>query len=436
MKRHNALTLTQPRYPWLGFLFYITLLLTLAACGLLPNEAATREAEAEALLTRATEQEAAGESLAALQTLQEIHAQYGATNAASIARQNSARLLLAQAEAHRTAGEYEAALQAYGMILDAERLAEADTAVVETYREWVEALLAQGAYDTAVVQLDTLAAIQGDNPTTQQELASLRAEIALAQARDALARGDMAESYVNFVALLSQEPSLVGQTRYDTALSLFRQQAAPPLFAYAQERVAVATTDLADDDYSEATLIFEAIAQYGPPDLVPVAQTEAAAVTLRWGQALLAAQDYLEASEKFAYLLAFYPQSEAAEAGWVDAQVAYIQASGLAGELPALQANPDAVADLMEGTALYRVQNDTPCPIIILLSGPSSRLVRLAPTASGEATLTAGDYTAVVQPDKDAELTPTCQDIAPFLGQYDLISGTIYNARFFTSAEQ
>ena len=423
---------TQPRHHWLGLFLYITLLLNLSACALLPNDETTREAEAQALLSRATEQEVAGDTEAAVRTLQEINALYGATEAAAVARQNSSRLLLTQAEAHRTAGAYEAALQAYGGITDPARLEDADTAVAEIYQAWVQELLEQGDYDTAVTQLETLEIIRGDDPADQQEINHLRTQLALAQGQAELAAGNIPAAYVNYMVILTQEPATVGADRYDTAVSTFRQNVAPPLFTYAQERATA-------EDYSQATLAFEAIAQYGPPDLIPAAQTEAAAVTLRWGEALLAAQDYPGAIEKFAYLRAFYPDSDVAApatAGWVDAQVAQIQASGLAGELPPLQASEgtDNIED--NGTAVYRVQNDTPCPVIILLSGPNSQLLRLSPTASGETTLTAGAYTAVVQPDSEADLNLTCRDIAPFLGQYDLASGTIYNARFFTTAEQ
>lgn len=421
---------TQHPYLWLGL--FLCALLCLAGCSqLATNDTDTAEAQAQALLTQAAEQEAAGDTQAAIQTLQQINAAYGASQAAVTAQQEMSRLLLAEAEAQRTAGNYEAALQAYGGINDPALLAQADTAVVETYLEWVTALLAADQFDTAATQLTTLQNLRGDDPDVRQKTAVLHAELALAQGQAALADGDIPTAYVNYTAVLSQDPAQIGDI-HDTAVASFQTDLADPLFAYGQERATAA-------DYSKAALAFEAIAQYGPDSLIAPAEAQAAEMTLRWGEALLAEQDFPGASEKFEYVLAFYPQSDSAataEARWADAQVAQVQASGVAGQLPAPESSATSGAshESDTATAVYRVQNDTPCPILILLSGPQSQVVRLSPTAVQETTIAAGAYGVVVQPDQAANLSDTCRDISPFLGEYNLTSGTTYTSRFFVSA--
>lgn len=373
------------------------------------------------LLASARANREAGNYAAAVQELQTLQSDYGSFDAADEARDMLPQVRLEWAEALRDEGAYAEALLRYDEVAS---LALADAIAQgkqQTRLEWGQALLQEEEFAQAQEQFDlVLAEAQEGSPIYNEARAALP-DVYVGLAEAALAEGDVTRAFANLSTVFRDYQSGEGREK---ALASFRAMV-EPLYAVAQQQ-------RSSSNYAQAEPMLVAIANHAPDNpLAAQVQSELPAFYFEWGNALFAAEQFEAAVDVYKHLLDTYPESEfAAQAntGLIDAQVAAISQSGAAGALPAPQASGGS-GDA--STVTYEVENDTECPIVVLMSGPQSQALRLAASSTNEVELEAGLYNLVVQTDEEAGLSEHCQDIIPFTGESTFESGTIYRSSFY-----
>jgi tetratricopeptide (TPR) repeat protein len=377
------------------------------------------------LLASARANREAGNYAAAVQELQTLQSDYSSFGAADEARALLPQVRLEWANALRDQGAYAEALLRYDEVAD---LALADVIAQgkqQTRLEWGNALLQEGEFARAQEQFDqVLAEAEEGSPIYNEARAALPA-VYVGLAEEALAEGDVTRAFANLSTVLRDYQSGEGRER---ALASFRSMV-EPLYAAAQQQ-------RSSSNYTQAEPMLVAIANYAPDDpLAAQVESELPAFYFEWGNALFAAEQFEDAVGVYEHLLETYPESEfapQANAALIDAQVVAIRRSEAAGALPAPQASGGS-GDA--STVTYEVENDTECPIVVLMSGPQSQALRLAASAIDEVELEAGLYTLVVKTDEEAGLGPPCQDIIPFTGESTFESGTIYRSSFYIETD-
>lgn len=378
--------------------------------------------QSQQLFASAETNRTAGDYEATVTDLEKLIADYDAYDEAQAARALLPEVQLEWAGALRDQGEFETALARYdevGGVSFAERVAEGK---LETRLDWGEALIAEGKFDEALAQFEQVMDEAGPDSVHFDRARAALPEAYVGLAEKALAAGDIPKAYAHLTYMFDNYRAGSGREK---ALASF-QSLAESLYEFAQQNAV-------DGDYVDAALALSAIVAYAPEaTITPQAQAQLPELYLKQGQAAFAAEEYEAAIAAFQTLLDDHPDSEQvveAEKGLVDAQVAAINQSGTAGELPAPQASGGTTSEDLFAT--YDIENDTTCSIVVLLSGPESQAIALDAQTIQQIDLEPGTYNVVVKTDESADLPSDCRDIIPFTTETLFESGWIYESSFY-----
>lgn len=372
------------------------------------------------LLTSAQEHHATGNYALALSDLQTLIADYETLEVAKEGKALLPQVQLDWAEALREEGSFEEALARYDEVSSDELADQVALGKQETLLAWGDALLAQQAFAKAQENFEQVLA-EAEAGTTQANRARTGlADVYVGLSEQTLAAGDVATAYEYLSVVL--ENYQTGPSR-DKALASFAQQAQALYELAQQERSKL--------DFASALGFLSAIVTYNAEsELAAQVESELPAFYFEWGEALANAELYTDAIDVYQHLLKSYPESEFSEpanAALVDAQVAAITSSGTAGALPP----PQDTGEKTGGTlSMLDISNDTVCPLIVLMSGPQSEAMKVAPETNQQTELPAGTYNMVVKSDDSEQLDAYCQNITPFATESILESGGIYKSNF------
>lgn len=377
------------------------------------------------LLNSGKENYAAGNFEVAVADLEKLIENYETSEQAAEARELLPQVRLDWAKALREEDKFAESLAQYDAI---DSLTLADQVAAgrsETQVDWGETLLAEGQFAEAQTQLEAVLEV-GENGPFYERARTALAEVYVGLAEAANDSGDTATAFEHLNYVFTNYESGAG---LDKAIASFEQMA-PSFYELAQEQRSNA-------QYADAESPLVAIVNYAPEtELAQQVKTEFPAFYMEWGDALAADEKYEDAAYIYEFLIDNFPDSEfteAANTAMIDARVAAIANSGLAGELPP----PQAGASSGEGTAAYDITNDTVCPIEVLMSGPDSQVVRLEANSNTQIEFAPGTYGLVVQIEEADSLSTSCQDVIPFTNQTQFDSGMIYYSSFYieTSVE-
>ena len=376
------------------------------------------------LLESAATHRASGNYEAAVADLQTLVSEHAESDQAAEAKSLIPQVELEWAADLRGRGEYLAALEKYGTVNDPAVATAKNEGVWETHLAWGTALLAGKKYAEALKQFNTVTnlAPEGSDVSGRAHAAIPPTYVGLAE--EALAAGDIPTAYTHYTTVFENYPSGDGR---ELALASFATQFTAPLLAFAQSK-------MSSQVYSDAVFSYEALVAYAPTS--PEAAEALAGLPnayYLWARQLDEAAEYTAAIEKYEYLLATYPNSEftdKAQKGMIDAQVAAVNASGDAGQLPSPSRGGSGSGSAAD-TATYIVENDTVCPILLLASGPGSQSLTIPAGQTTESEFLPGTYNVVVQVDGEDKLSADCQNIIPFTGEYIFDGGYEYNSSFY-----
>lgn len=420
----DSTTATKPKRNWLiygglgcGGLVVICFIALLVG-GLWLNRQKTQ------LMEAAASNRASGNYETAVANLEQVIADYSDSEEAAEARSTIPQVKLEWAASLREQGEYQAALNKYEELGDdaavARTRSEGEWA---TYLAWGQALLTEARFAEAIKRLERVVA----EAPAGSELANQAHELIpsgyLGVADTALAAGDVQGAFSAYDTIFANYATGNGR---EQALTSFATHMAAPLATFAAEQMRAS-------QFAEAVAAYEGLVAYAPAtSQAAEAEAQLPSAYYSWARQLADTGDYETAIAKYEYLLATFPNSSfqsKAEKGLIDAQVAAVNASGTAGNLPSPRSSGGVTTG--DDTALYIVENDTVCPILLLASGPSSQSLAIPAGQTIEADFEPGTYDVVVQTDDNYELTADCQDIIPFTGEYIFEEGYEYNSSFY-----
>lgn len=376
--------------------------------------------QSDRLFAAAQEKQAAGDYAGAVTDLETLMRDYESFEEADEAVKLLPQVNLEWANALREEQQFEAALEKYVAVTDKELADQVREGQLETRADWGDALLTEQQFTAAQEQYEqVLAEEEAGTPLGDRVRAALP-DVYVGLAEEAREAGDVQTAFARLNYVFQNYQTGAGR---DKAVATFTSMTEPLYNLTQQQRT--------DGKFADAESALVAITTYTPDTpLATQVQSELPAFYLEWGQALVAADNFEDAVKVYQYLLDTYPDSEVAaqaSAALVDAEVAAIARSGEAGVLPPPQAAGSSGGEL----AVYDVSNDTVCPIVVLLSGPQSQAVKLAPQTNQQVETTAGTYNIVVKTDDDLELSSDCQNIIPFTGQNEMEAGMIYQSSFY-----
>jgi tetratricopeptide (TPR) repeat protein len=376
--------------------------------------------QANNLLAAAQTKRGGGDYEGAVRDLLTLQADYSSFDAAEEAAALLPEVRIEWAGALREQGQFEESLARYDEVSSPAHAEQVATGKLETELAWGGALVGEKQFDAALTHYNlVLDGAPADSDLAERAVAALPdAYVGLAE--NALAQDDVkgAFEHLSFVF----ENYAEGPGREKAAASF--AQLADPLYALAQE-------ERGTGRYADAESHLLAIADHAAE--TPLAQQVAAEFPpfyLEWGQALAADGQPTEAAKVLQYLLDTYPASELvpqAESALIDAEVAAVASSGQAGELPAPEVSGSTGSDL----STYDIANDTVCPLVVLMSGPQSQMVRLDPQTSRAVDVTSGAYQLVVRINEDQADSDACRNVSPFTGNSTFEPGMSYSSSFY-----
>jgi tetratricopeptide (TPR) repeat protein len=372
------------------------------------------------LIESAQAKRGSGDYEGAVRDLLTLQADYGSFDEAEQAAALLPEVRLEWAEALREQGRFAESLVRYDEVSSPAHTQAVATGRLETELAWGGALVGERQFDAALTHFQVVL----DGAQAGSDLAN-RARAALPDAYvglagEALALGDAKQAFEHLRFVFENYQDEPG---YEKALAGFAPLA-QPLYDLAQE-------ERGTGRYADAESRLLAITSYAAEaPLAQQVQAEFPAFYLEWGQALAADGQHEEAARVFQYLLNTFPESELvpqAEAALIDAEVATVASSGQAGELPAPEASGSTGSEL----STYDIANDTVCPLVVLMSGPQSQMVRLDPQTSKAVDVSAGTYQLVVRINEDQSDSDACKNVSPFIGNSTFEAGMGYSSRFY-----